>query len=125
VAVRLTPRRFERLVASAVDALPVDVLAVLENVAVMVQEWPSRDQLEYTEEGDRYGLLGLYEGVPQTERDGYNMALPDRITLFQRPLEAVCGTRDELAEEVRVTVVHEIAHHLGWTDADLERLGYD
>ena len=125
MAVRLTPRAFERLVASAVDALPPDVLAVLENVAVMVQEWPSRDQLGYAEDGDRYGLLGLYEGVPQIDREGYNMALPDRITLFQRPLEAVCDSREELAEEVRVTVVHEIAHHLGWTDADLERLGYD
>lgn len=122
--VRLSPRAFERLVARAVDALPAEVVDALENVAIMVQEWPTDEQLDYSSDDDPYGLLGLYEGIPQTEREGYNMALPDRITLFQRPLEDVCNSRAELAEEVQVTVVHEIAHHLGWSDPDLERLGY-
>jgi len=124
VTVRLSPRAFERLVASAVDALPAEVVDALENVAIMVQEWPSDEQLDYSGDDDPYGLLGLYEGIPQTDREGYNMALPDRITLFQRPLEDACNSRAELAEEVQVTVVHEIAHHLGWSDPDLERLGY-
>ena len=124
MTVRLSPLAFERLVARAIDDLPAEVMDVLENVAIMVQEWPSPDQLEYTDEGDGGSLLGLYEGIPQTERDGYNLALPDRITLFQRPLEAVCDTREELEEEARTTIVHEIAHHVGWSDADLERLGY-
>jgi predicted Zn-dependent protease with MMP-like domain len=122
---RITRREFRRLVAQAVAGLPPQVAAALENVDILVQEWPSAQQLASGEPGNRYSLLGLYEGIPRTERTStYNLVLPDRITLFQRPLEAACASREELQEEVQATVVHEIAHHLGWSDDDLERLGY-
>lgn len=116
---------FEALVSDALDGLPPQVMEMLDNVAVLVEEWPSRDQLREQEMQSKYDLLGLYEGVPLSERgSGYHMVLPDRITIFQGPLEAACATPEELAHEVRTTVVHELAHHLGWDDAEIEAMGY-
>ena len=122
---RVTHREFQRLVAQAVEELPAQVLDAMENVTVLVQEWPSQDQLDSGDPDDRYSLLGLYEGIPRTDRVGYNLALPDRITLFQRPLEAVCSSHEEFREEVKDTIIHEIAHHLGWSDEELEQLDGD
>jgi len=80
------------------------------------------------DDGDRAGggpLLGLYEGTPLTERgDGWALALPDRITIFRRPILAMCASRDEVVREVRVTVIHEIAHHFGIDDDRLHELGW-
>ena len=121
---RISRREFGRLVAQAVVELPQEVHDVLDNVNIMVQDWPSPQQLESGDPNDPHSLLGLYEGIPQTDRGNYNFALPDRITLFRRPLAEVCESHEDLREEVRDTVVHEIAHHLGWSDEDLERLGY-
>jgi predicted Zn-dependent protease with MMP-like domain len=104
--------------------LPQAVHDALDNVEVVTQEWPSPDQLDYTEGDDRYALLGLYEGIPLSDRVTYTMVLPDKVTLFQRPLEAVCATQRELEHEVQVTVVHELAHHLGWGDEDIHRMGF-
>ena len=120
---RVTRREFQRLVAQAVEELPAEVQDAMENVTVLVQEWPSQEQLESGAPDDRYSLLGLYEGIPRTDRAGYNLALPDRITLFQRPLEAGCSSPEELREEVTATIIHEIAHHLGWSDEELEQMG--
>ena len=119
---RLSRREFHKLVAEAMGELPAPVQEVMENVAVFVEPWPSGEQLESTGTRDRYGLLGLYEGIPLIDRDHYNMVLPDRISLFHHPLEAVCSSVEELAEEVRATIIHEIAHHVGWSDEDLERI---
>ena len=119
---RLSRREFHKLVAEAMGELPAPVQEVMENVAVFVEPWPSREQLESTGTPNRYGLLGLYEGIPLIDRDYYNMVLPDRISLFHHPLEAVCSSVEELAEEVRATIIHEIAHHVGWSDEDLERI---
>ena len=124
MAVRLPPGAFQQLVAEALEGLPQAVHDALDNVEVQTQEWPSPEQLDYSRDGDRYGLLGLYEGVPLIDRANYNMVLPDRVTLFQRPLEAVCATQEELEHEVRVTVVHELAHHLGWSDEEIHRMGF-
>ena len=124
MAVRLSPDMFQQLVAEALEGLPQAVHDALDNVEVLTQEWPSPEQLDYSQDGDRYGLLGLYEGVPLVDRTNYNMVLPDRVTLFQRPLEAICGTQEELAHEVQVTVVHELAHHLGWSDEEIHRMGF-
>ena len=121
---RISRRGFGRLVAEAVAELPQEVHDVLDNVNIMVQDWPSAQQLESGDPDNAYSLLGLYEGIPQTHRGHYNFALPDRITLFRRPLAEVCTSAEDLQEEVRTTIVHEIAHHLGWTDEDLVRLGY-
>jgi predicted Zn-dependent protease with MMP-like domain len=119
----LTRQAFRRLVLQALDALPPELRGYLDNVDIVVQAWPSQQHLQSTETVSRYDLLGLYEGIPQTERFDYNLTLPDKITLFQRPLQAACATRDDLVQEVQVTVAHEIAHHFGIDDARLDALG--
>lgn len=110
-------RQFERLVGEALDGLPERFRRRLDNVAVVVEEWPP----------DRSGgaptagpLLGLYEGTPLGERGlGYHLVAPDRITLFRGPILALCRTRAEVIREVRDTVVHEIGHLFGLGDAEL------
>ena len=114
---------FEDLVMDAIGELPQELLAQLDNVAIVVQEWPNRDQMDEAELEHRGELLGLYEGIPLTDREGYNLVLPDKITIFQGPVEAMCHTREEMAREVRVTVAHEIAHHFGIDDERLEEMG--
>ena len=114
---------FEALVIDAIGELPQELLARLDNVAIVVQEWPNRDQMDEAELEHRGELLGLYEGIPLTDREGYNLVLPDKITIFQGPVEAMCHTREEMAREIRVTVAHEIAHHFGIDDERLEEMG--
>ena len=114
--------QFERLVRQALTDLPAEVSDRLENVDVLVEEWHATDQLGGLKiEEDDY-LLGLYEGVPLTHRTDYGMVLPDKITLFQKAIEAVCESDEEIVEEVRKTVVHEVAHHFGIDDETLEEL---
>ncbi len=117
-------RQFERLVAGALDGLPDEVLAMLDNVEVVVEDWPSDAQL--TRDGaSGETLFGLYEGIPLTERgNGYSMVLPDKITIFRRPLERTFRSRQELMRQVRITVVHELGHHLGMDEDRLEALGW-
>ena len=113
---------FERLVADALDSIPPGLAAEMENVAVVVEDWPSAEQLR----GRSGTLLGLYEGVPLTRRDpiGYAGVLPDRITIFRGPLCERAHDDDELAAQVRVTVLHEVGHHFGMSDARLHELGW-
>ena len=124
MGVRLTTDEFQELVAKALDTLPQEVLYLLDNVDVLTQLWPSADQMDETDTKSGYGLLGLYEGTPLIDREHYNWALPDRVTLFQRPIEAICDTRDELEREVQITVVHELAHHFGWSDEEIHQMGF-
>jgi len=112
--------KFEELVAEAVSGLPAEFRELLDNVEIFVEDWPGREQLKSVGLKDRYDLLGLYEGTPITHRDqGYNLVLPDRITIFQKPLEAQCGSAREIKLEIVRTVKHEIAHYFG---LDEERL---
>ncbi len=113
----MSRERFEDLVAAAMDDVPVELMALASNVAVVVTDDAPPDDPE---------LLGLYEGVPLTERDtGYGGVLPDRISIYRRPTLAICDTDDQVREEVAITVVHEIAHHFGIDDERLHELGYD
>jgi len=113
--VDITQSRFEDLVAETLDALPPRLLAAMDNVAVLVDE----------RHPDEPGLLGLYEGVALTDRTSdYGGVLPDRITLYRAALAELCADEDELREEVAVTVVHEIAHHVGIDEETLHRLGW-
>jgi len=113
--VDITQDRFEDLVAETLDALPPRLLAAMDNVAVLVDE----------RHPDEPGLLGLYEGVALTDRTSdYGGVLPDRITLYRAALAELCADEDELREEVAVTVVHEIAHHVGIDEETLHRLGW-
>ncbi len=117
--------QFESLVAGAVELLPEEFKNRLENVDVVVEEMPSRWQLGKTHLGQGYTLLGLYEGVPLTERTtNYGLVAPDKITIFQKPIEDVCRSGDEMEikEQIRKTVIHEIAHHFGIDDNRLKEI---
>jgi predicted Zn-dependent protease with MMP-like domain len=118
--------RFSELVSEALEALPTEFLERLENIQVDVEEWPSSEELleAEMEAGDRYRLLGLYHGVPLTDRTSQYMAFPDRITVYMRPIMALAGGEEAaISEQVRRTVVHEIAHYYGIDDERLEELG--
>ena len=119
----MTRAQFERLVREALIQLPEEIHARLDNVDLVVEDWPTREQLAGSGIEDGQYLLGLYEGIPLTERYGYDMVLPDKITLFQKPIEAVCSSEEETVKEVRDTVVHEVAHHFGIDDHRLEEMG--
>ena len=107
--------RFEALVADALDGLPESLGRRMSNVWVVVEE--------VSEEGD--GLLGLYDGVPLTEREAYGgMVMPDRIVIYRRPICAICANEAEVVDEVRDTIVHEVAHHFGISDDRLDELGW-
>ncbi|HEX7168360.1 MAG TPA: metallopeptidase family protein [Acidimicrobiales bacterium] len=109
------PERFAELVAEALDGIPEELGKMMDNVGVFVDDRspPGR-------------LFGLYEGVPLTARDTYGvgMVMPDRITIFRRAICASCRTEDEVRDQVRVTVVHEVAHHFGIDDDRLDELGW-
>lgn len=109
--IQVARERFEEMVGEALDSLPPDLARAMDNVAVVV------------EEGDG-SLLGLYQGVPLTHRWGYSGAAPDRITIFQGPICAMCRTEAEVVDRVRRTVVHEVGHHFGIDDARLRQLGW-
>ncbi len=105
---------FEKLVSEAIDEIPSDFLAQMKNVAVVVEDEPSQEQLEKLRLRKDTALLGLYEGVPQTRRNAaYGMVLPDKITIFKNPIELVASTPAEIKKIVQDTVRHEIAHHFG------------
>jgi predicted Zn-dependent protease with MMP-like domain len=108
------PDRFEEMVVTALDGLPEDLGRLMRNVAVTVEHGAGPP-----------GLLGLYEGVPLTARTSqYAGVLPDRITIYRQAICAICRTEPEVAEQVRRTVIHEIAHHFGIDDARLRELGW-
>ena len=115
MAVRISPQRFEELVSDALDLIPAELAAALDNVVVLVED----------RNLDEPDLLGLYHGIALTERDSwYAGSLPDTITIYRDALMDVCDTEDELVDEVAVTVIHEIAHHFGIDDDRLHELGW-
>lgn len=121
-----TEKRFEEIVFRALDQLPERFKEQLNNVAVIIQDSPTREQKETAGVKGRYDLLGLYEGVPLTERSsGYNMVLPDKITIFRKPLESLGLSGKALEREITETVRHELAHHFGIDDERLEYLRSD
>jgi predicted Zn-dependent protease with MMP-like domain len=116
---------FDQLVADALATLPPQILDRMDNVAITVQEWPSRNQLDSSRVPPGSTLFGLYQGVPLTRRSShYGMVPPDRITIFRGPLTRYFATPEAIAEQVRKTVVHEIAHHFGMGEAQIAGLGY-
>jgi predicted Zn-dependent protease with MMP-like domain len=112
--IEVEPERFEEMVAAALDGLPGELGRLMSNVAVTVEHRPGPP-----------GLLGLYEGVPLTSRTtGYAGVLPDRITIYQQAICTICRTEQEVATQVRRTVIHEVGHHFGISDARLRELGW-
>ena len=119
----MTRAQFERLVREALSQIPQQLLDWMENVDLVIEDWPSRDQLVGSGIDDSEWLLGLYEGIPLTDRYDYNLVLPDKITLFQKAIESICSGEDEVIRELRDTLVHEVAHHFGIDDDALEQMG--
>lgn len=116
---------FEALVVEALQTLPAEIMARLENVALTVEDWPSPTQLAEASVPRGSTLFGLYQGIPLTHRTtAYGMVAPDRITLFRGPLLRAFPHLDALAEQVRRTVVHEIGHYFGMNEAQIAALGY-
>jgi predicted Zn-dependent protease with MMP-like domain len=113
--IEVDEERFEELVAAALDGIPDEIGRLVDNVAVFVRDRGVSDN-----------ILGLYEGIPLTRRENYGIGggMPDRITIYRLPILARCGTEDEVIDQVRITVVHEVGHHFGLSDARLRELGY-
>jgi predicted Zn-dependent protease with MMP-like domain len=112
--IRVDRDRFEEMVVAALDSLPDDLGRLMRNVAVTVEH-----------DGGPRGLLGLYQGIPLTSRTtSYAGVLPDRITIYRLAICAICDTEDEVVDQVRRTVIHEVAHHFGIDDARLDELGW-
>ncbi|HYB80405.1 MAG TPA: metallopeptidase family protein [Mycobacterium sp.] len=115
MSVRMDPHRFDELVSDALDLIPPELAAAMDNVVVLVEDRHPEDA----------GLLGLYQGVALTERDSdYSGSLPDTITIYREALLDVCESGNDVIEEVAITVIHEIAHHFGIDDQRLEELGW-
>lgn len=118
--------RFEELVVKAINALPPEFQSRLENVDVVVEYRPTARQLGSNGVTDEMHLFGLYEGVPQARRGRYyGMVVPDKITIFQKPIEAITNTDKEVEREIQKVVRHEIAHHFGSSEETLRRLELD
>ncbi len=117
-------RFFEQLVAEALDALPEVFLDKLDNVEVVVEDWPSREVVLRAGVRSVADLLGFYHGVPQTKRNhNYGLVLPDRISIYQRPIEMHSRTPEDARRLIHRTLRHEIAHHFGIDDERLRDLG--
>jgi predicted Zn-dependent protease with MMP-like domain len=124
VAQKFDPEEFEQLVVQALDALPEFFQEKLQNIEVVVADWPTAAELQSVGLKPGQLLLGLYRGVPLTKRThSYGMVLPDKVTIFQGPIERVCHTREQVIQQVQHTVKHELAHHFGISDDRLRELG--
>lgn len=122
---QLSRQEFEDLAADAIESLPDHFLEKLEDVLVLVEDNPGPEHLEGRTLAPGMRLLGLYQGVPLTLRSPFSpYQMPDRITIFQRPIESISRSREQIVAQVRRTVLHEVAHHFGISDSRLRELGY-
>jgi len=121
----LLPRtEFEQLVAQALDDLPIEFRQAMRNIEVLIEAWPTQNDLRTTGLAQGQTLLGLYHGIPLTDRTGgYAMVPPDTITIYQGPIEQAYRTPQAIRDSVRHTVIHELAHHFGIDDDRLRELG--
>jgi predicted Zn-dependent protease with MMP-like domain len=113
---QMSAEEFEMHVAEALDEIPAELAALIDNCVILVEDYPPPDMPD---------TLGLYSGIPLTERGEFYTGLPDHILIFRYPILAISDTHEQVIEEIRITVVHEIAHHFGIDDDRLHELGYD
>lgn len=122
---RLNNKEFDRIVTQAIRRIPEEIRQHLENILITVQSRPAPEMLEEMGYPPDEPLLGVYWGVPLNERSAAEPPLyPDTIYIFKEPLEEMCATREELEEEIEITVAHEVAHFLGMSEEELAALGY-
>lgn len=115
---------FEHLVAQALDELPQEFQEKLDNVEVTVEDWPDRETLRLAGVRHPASLLGFYHGIPQTKRThNYGLVLPDKISIYQRPIEMRCHTPEEVRSAIHRVLRHELAHHFGLSDDRLREIG--
>jgi predicted Zn-dependent protease with MMP-like domain len=123
MAYSTTRKQFETLAQKALEALPVKFRQLMTNVSIVVEDYPSRDDAR--EAGiPRAELLGLFHGVTHAEKDlffDFPSSLPDRIVLYQKNIEALCSSENELVDEIRVTLLHEVGHYFGLSEEELEQ----
>ncbi|MBM3295097.1 MAG: metallopeptidase family protein [Candidatus Aminicenantes bacterium] len=121
--ITLSRADFETLVEQAVETLPRRFKDLMKNVAVMVEDFPSPEILRDMGFRSRWDLLGLYHGVPYEHRgSSYGNVPPDVILLFQKPIERICETEEDVGAQIRETVIHEVAHYFGFSEEDLGRV---
>ena len=118
----MTSERFEELVNEGIRAIPEEFLAKLDNVAVVIENEPSLEQLKKLKIGKNSFLFGLYQGIPKIKRWGYGQVLPDKITIFKNPIEKMACSENEIREIVKNTVWHEIAHHFGLDEKEIRKV---
>jgi predicted Zn-dependent protease with MMP-like domain len=124
VARKARHQRFHQAVTRVVRELPEDIQRLIDNVAIVVEQEPGPDHLDEAGLDPDDELFGLYQGIPRTERNSsYSLVTPDRIIIFAGPLERACATRSEFEEQIRITVLHELGHHLGFDEDGLDTLG--
>ena len=123
---KLSNKEFDKIVQRAIRRIPDEIRQHLDNILITVQQWPDPDLLEEMGYPPDEPLLGVYWGVPLNERSATDPPLyPDTIYIFKGPLEEMCASLEELAEEIEITVVHEIAHFIGISEERLTELGYE
>ena len=120
---RMRRSRFRRLVQRALDEIPDELAERMDNVVVLLRSQPTEEERSSLGLGPRQTLLGLYVGQPLTSRGWYGETLPDRIMIYQEPIESICRSEAEIVEQVRETVLHEVAHHFGIDDDRLDEIG--
>ena len=120
--IKMTNREFVRLVRQAYGEIPLQVIRTLDNVDVVIEEWPGPEEEDML--GGDGTLFGLYTGVPLTEREGGDPMLPDRIAIYRQPILRNCSSRTEAELEIKITLWHEIGHYLGLSEDALHKLGY-
>ncbi len=120
--IKITRTKFEHIVSNSLMELPTEIMSRMENVDIVIDDIASSSQLIGTDIEDKLELLGLYEGIPLNERYGYDLVLPDKITIFQKSVEAICSTEEQIKREIKATVIHEIGHHFGFSDEELHDL---
>lgn len=118
----MTDEEFEKLVAEGIDAITDDFAKEIDNVAIVVETEPSPQQAQELKLRPHTYLFGLYQGIPKTKRWNYNLALPDKITIFKKPILAVARTPEEIRTLVMETVWHEIGHHFGLSERQIREL---
>ena len=117
----MTKEKFEKIVKEGIKAVPKRFLEKLENIDIVIEDEPNSYQLGKLKTRKNFLILGLYEGVPKTKRGSYGMVLPDKITIFKKPIEKNAQTEKEIKEIVKNTVWHEIAHHFGFSEEGIRK----
>lgn len=119
----LNLEEFQDVMAEAVESLPDEFKSKIDNVDIVVEDYPPRELLRKLPRGRL--ILGLYQGVPQKKRTSrYGLVLPDKISLFKKNIEAICSSREEVYRQIRKTLLHEIGHHFSLSDPELRRMGF-